>query len=164
MRIREDLQSVDVLPVPEQVLSAQDPALALIIASQTDRWPTVPSEDPIWGLLRIVIAQQISTVLADKMAERLISAHPFLTKPSSAEALELASLRSIGLIESRARCCVKIIERSDEIRTSVLRGETWEEALAGIKGIGPWTIRVFRIMVLRDPDVLPLGDIGLRPT
>jgi 3-methyladenine DNA glycosylase/8-oxoguanine DNA glycosylase len=31
----------------------------------------------------------------------------------------------------------------------------------GIKGIGPWTISVFRIMVLRELDELPLGDVGL---
>jgi len=37
----------------------------------------------------------------------------------------------------------------------------WEQVIANIKGIGPWTIQVFRIMVLRDPDVLPLKDIGL---
>ena len=40
-------------------------------------------------------------------------------------------------------------------------GQTWEQALSGIKGIGPWTVSVFRIMVLREPDVLPLGDVGL---
>jgi DNA-3-methyladenine glycosylase II len=33
--------------------------------------------------------------------------------------------------------------------------------LAGIKGIGPWTLSVFRIMVLREPDELPQGDVGL---
>jgi DNA-3-methyladenine glycosylase II len=45
--------------------------------------------------------------------------------------------------------------------TKIHKGFTWDEALVGIKGIGPWTIAVFRIMVLREPDVLPLGDIGL---
>lgn len=45
---------------------------------------------------------------------------------------------------------------------NVRQGQAWEQALAGIKGIGPWTISVFRIMVLRDPDELPLGDVGLR--
>jgi len=43
----------------------------------------------------------------------------------------------------------------------VREGRAWEEAVAGIKGIGPWTLAVFRIMVLREPDVLPLGDVGL---
>jgi DNA-3-methyladenine glycosylase II len=53
------------------------------------------------------------------------------------------------------------LQQSDEIRAKVQQGEKWEQALAGIKGIGPWTLAVFRIMVLRDPDVLPLGDVGL---
>jgi DNA-3-methyladenine glycosylase II len=61
----------------------------------------------------------------------------------------------------RAQCCVEIARRSDEIRAAVLHGQTWEEALAGIKGIGPWTLSVFRIMVLREPDELPSGDVGL---
>lgn len=30
-----------------------------------------------------------------------------------------------------------------------------------IKGIGPWTLSVFQIMVLREPDELPIGDVGL---
>lgn len=41
------------------------------------------------------------------------------------------------------------------------QGVTWELAIAGIKGVGPWTISTFRVMVLRDPDVLPLGDVGI---
>ena len=55
-----------------------------------------------------------------------------------------------------------ILQRANEIRAKVQQGQPWEEALAGIKGIGPWTLSVFRIMVLRDPDVLPLGDVGLK--
>lgn len=58
-------------------------------------------------------------------------------------------------------CCAEIVRRSDEILAKVAQSQTWEQALSGIKGIGPWTIGVFRIMVLREPDVLPLGDIGL---
>jgi len=43
----------------------------------------------------------------------------------------------------------------------VQQGQPWEEALSGIKGIGPWTLSVFRIMVLTEPDELPAGDFGL---
>jgi len=68
----------------------------------------------------------------------------------------------MGLPERRAQCCVDIVRRSKDILAKVQQGQTWEEALAGIKGIGPWTLSVFRIMVLREPDELPLGDIGLQ--
>lgn len=149
------------LPTPERVLSARDPTLAQVIGSQAARWTSQQSEDPIWGLVRMVMAQQISTQVACRLAERAKSAHPQLETPSPAAVPDVASLRAMGLSEGRAQCCVNIVQRSDEIRAKVLQGQSWEDALAGIKGIGPWTLSVFRIMVLRDPDELPLGDLGL---
>jgi DNA-3-methyladenine glycosylase II len=151
----------DPLPAAEQLLSIRDARLGQVIALESARWPSQPSEDPIWGLVRIVLAQQISTQVACRLAERAKSAHPNITKPSPISLPEVATLRAMGLPERRAQCCVTIVQRSDEIRAKVQQGKPWEEALAGIKGIGPWTLSVFRIMVLRDPDVLPLGDIGL---
>jgi DNA-3-methyladenine glycosylase II len=109
----------------------------------------------------MVLAQQISTQVACRLAERVKAAHPQITKPSPAVVPPLESLRAMGLPERRAQCCVSILQRSDEIRAKVQQGKPWEEALADIKGIGPWTLSVFRIMVLREPDVLPLGDVGL---
>jgi DNA-3-methyladenine glycosylase II len=115
----------------------------------------------MWGLVRIVMAQQISTHIACRLTERVKAAYPRITSATPDVVPDASSLRAFGLPERRAQCCVSILERSDEIRARVKQGQTWEEALKGIKGIGPWTIAVFRIMVLRDPDVLPLGDVGL---
>ncbi len=150
------------LPEPEQLLSTRDARLAKLIEAHPARWPSVPTENPIWGLIRIVMAQQVSTNLACQLVERVKSAHPQLTTPSSATAPEPASLRALGLSQRRAECCANIVQRSDDILAKVGQGHTWEQSLDGIKGIGPWTIAVFRIMVLRHPDVLPLGDIGLQ--
>jgi DNA-3-methyladenine glycosylase II len=96
------------------------------------------------------------------MAERASSVYPQLFKPTSNAVPDVAIFRALGLSQKRAECCVNIVAKSDDIRANVQQGQTWEEALAGIKGIGPWTISVFRIMVLRDPDVLPTGDVGLQ--
>src|SRR5439155_14397476 len=85
-----------------------------------------------------------------------------LMTPSPAAVPDPASFRAIGLSQRRAQCCADIVRQSDEILGKVGQGRTWEHALSGIKGIGPWTVAVFRIMVLRDPDVLPIGDIGLQ--
>lgn len=135
--------------------------MATLIHKEPRRWPKEPTEDPIWGLLRMVMAQQISTRVACQIAERLKSAHPQITSPSASQDVEISTLLSLGLPKRRAECCVEIIRRSEEIRRNVRNGHTWEEALAGIKGIGPWTLCVFRIMVLREPDELPTGDVGL---
>ena len=148
-------------PGAERLLSERDPTLAQVIVGQSARWPSKPTEDPLWGLVRIVIAQQISTALACRVAERVIESYPQITCASPEVAPEVDRLRAFGLPERRAQCCVSILQGSDEIRAKVRRGQTWEQALAGIKGIGPWTISVFRIMVLRDPDVLPSNDVGL---
>lgn len=150
------------LPDAELTLSSKDHLLGEVIRTAPERWPYLPTEDPIWGLVRIVMAQQISTQMACRLAERVKSAHANITTPSPVTIPEMHRLRAMGLPERRALCCVTILQRSDEIRAKVRLGKTWGEALAGIKGIGPWTLSVFRIMVLREPDVLPLGDVGLQ--
>jgi DNA-3-methyladenine glycosylase II len=145
----------------EEALSSSDATLAKVIACHMGRWPAAPSEDPIWGLLRIVMAQQLSTLVACRLAARVKSAQPHLLRPSAELPIDPSILRKMGLSQRRAQCCSEIVRRSDEIRARIANGSSWEQAVAGIKGIGPWTIAVFRIMVLREPDVLPLGDVGL---
>jgi DNA-3-methyladenine glycosylase II len=107
------------------------------------------------------MAQQISTSLACRLAERVRSAYPTITTAGPTSAPDRKSLRALGLSERRAECCVTVLQRADEIRAKVGHGQPWEDALAGIKGIGPWTLSVFRIMVLRHPDEFPSGDVGL---
>ncbi len=145
----------------EQILSFKDPKLAQIINGGSVRWPSSPTEDVVWGLIRMVLAQQISTRIACQIAARLKLAHPEIISPSPSASIELPYLRSLGLPQRRAECCLNIVRKADEIRQSVREGQTWEDSLAGIKGIGPWTLAVFRIMVLREPDILPKGDVGL---
>jgi DNA-3-methyladenine glycosylase II len=156
-----DANTVTILPPAECYLRARDSTLAKVISSQTDRWPTELGEDPIWGLVRIVMAQQVSTLVACRLAEKVRSAYPQILTPASLVVPNTANLRALGLPERRAECCVTVLQRAEEIRARVRQGQTWEDALAGLKGIGPWTVAVFRIMVLRHPDVLPLGDVGL---
>lgn len=150
------------LPEPERILYSSDPTLARIIATDSARWPSRPTEDPIWGLIRIVVAQQISTKLACQFAARLMSLCPELVRPTPDIVIDIGTLRTIGLSNSRAHCCLEILRRSHELRMHLLRGDTLQQSLLGIKGIGPWTISVFRIMVLRKPDEFPINDIGLQ--
>src|ERR1035441_6105108 len=98
----------------EDYLSARDSSLSRVIASQTTRWPSQPTEEPVWGLIRIVMAQQVSTALACRLAERVKSTYPELVTASGFTRLEVAGLRAMGLPESRARCCVTILRQSDE--------------------------------------------------
>lgn len=161
-RTGKEPESFADLPLPERVLSLRDSSLAQLIDRQPVRWPRDATEDPIWGLLRIVMAQQVSTRVACRLADQVKAAYPMLGMRSTATVPNAASLRAFGLPERRARCCVDILEKGDQILSEVQQGRSWEEVLSDIKGVGPWTVAVFRIMVLRHPDVLPVGDIGLQ--
>jgi DNA-3-methyladenine glycosylase II len=149
-----------ILPVAEQWLSDRDVVLADVIQRRGERWPETPSEPPVWGLLRIVMAQQLSTLVACRLAERVAAGYPHLLRGHTAF-LEIEALRGLGLPMSRAVCCAQIAARADQLLEDVASGVSWPDAVRGIKGIGPWTMAVFRIMVLREPDVLPTGDVGL---
>lgn len=146
---------------PELFLSERDPVLAAVIANRLECWPSKPTEDAIWGLVRIVIAQQVSTLQACNLADRVRAFFPTITSPKRDLIPSVSELRSFGMPERRAKSCVDILTRADEILEKVTQGSPWDIALAGIKGIGPWTISTFKVMVLREPDVLPLGDVGL---
>ena len=108
------------------------------------------------------MAQQVSTAFACQLADRVKSKFPmFVTRSREVATFDVARLREIGLSARRAQCCLDVAQRADNILCSIREGSTWEEALAGIKGIGPWTVAVFRIMVLRMPDEFPIDDVGL---
>lgn len=135
--------------------------MAKIISAQRERWPALPTEDPIWGLVRIVIAQQVNTKLACSMAQRLLLAFPRLSSREKGVLPSIVDLRDLGLPRKRADACLEILQRAIELSELVNQGNSWEAVLGSTKGVGPWTVATFRIMVLRDPDVLPTKDIGL---
>jgi DNA-3-methyladenine glycosylase II len=149
------------LPEPERFLSKRDPVLAKLIARETVRWPSEPTEEPIWGLLRIVMAQQLSTALACRLAERVRLLYPDWATGVFSSLPDVSFFRDLGLPQRRAECCLRIAKEAAKIKATVSHGLSWEQVLSEFKGVGPWTIAVFRIMVLRDPDVFPVGDVGL---
>src|SRR5580700_3152048 len=95
---------------PEQFLCRNDPTLASVIAGVQERWPTQRSEDPIWGLIRIVIAQQVSTERAHQITDRVKAAFPEITNAPGACTFEYEVLRGFGVPEKRARCCVTLCQ------------------------------------------------------
>lgn len=148
------------LPQAERYLSTVDQTLGGIIGSTTVRWPTETTESAVWGLLRIVMAQQVSTSAAVRMASRAAAKFPELVA-SQPPVIGAAEFRVLGMPQTRANCCEAILQRSEELMARADAGEDWGSILGSMKGIGPWTIAVFKIMVLRSPDELPLNDVGL---
>jgi DNA-3-methyladenine glycosylase II len=146
---------------PEAVLCSKDPILGKIIASQNDRWCNSPHADPIWGLMSVVMAQQISTKAALTIRAKVAAYYPELFKSSLSLQATVQRLRTCGLSARKAECCANIARNDETICQQLGSDGDWEGTLLKISGIGPWTVAIFRIFVLREPDVLPVGDLGL---
>src|SRR5207302_8087603 len=53
--------------IAEQAISERDPALGAIIAGQPVRWSQCLADDVAWGLMKLVISQQVSTTFARRL-------------------------------------------------------------------------------------------------
>lgn len=127
---------------------------------------------PLWAreqgfvtLVRIILEQQVSLISADAMFRRLTGKIEPLT-PASVLAAGAPFLRSFGVTRQKAAYFINVAEtiQSGELNLDVLGKESDEsviEKLTSIKGIGPWTAKIYLLMALCRPDVWPVGDIAL---
>ena len=127
---------------------------------------------PLWGrdpgfetLLRIILEQQVSLISADAMYRRLLKN----INPLTAKAILRAGvpfLRSFGVTRQKASYFINLAEavESGQLKLDTLGSfddAVVMEKLTSIKGIGPWTARIYLLMALRRPDVWPVGDVAL---
>ena len=76
-------------------------------------------------------------------------------------------LRAAGLSKQKLSYLLDLAERTKR-RELVFEGlselpdEAVIEALTQVKGIGEWTAHMFLLFALRRPDILPVGDYGIR--
>jgi DNA-3-methyladenine glycosylase II len=127
---------------------------------------------PLWArepgfvtLLRIILEQQVSLVSADAMYRRLIANIVPIT-PTTVLAAGAPFLRSFGMTRQKATYFINVAEaiESGELDLQELQklsDESAIEKLTAIKGIGPWTAKIYLLMALCRPDVWPVGDIAL---
>jgi DNA-3-methyladenine glycosylase II len=159
----------------ERHLHASDPVMREIIervgpcrlGSLTDRGG--PAYDHYGALVRAIVGQQLSTKAARSIYERLTTRFGGRT-PTPAEVLadDAEAMRAAaGLSRSKVAFLRDLAER---IETGALvledldglSDEDVSTALVEVKGIGQWTADMFLIFHLGRPDVLPVGDLGIR--
>ena len=132
------------------------------------RWTSLRPKDPYGSLLRSIIGQQLSVPAASSIYDRLKLANGGRSPtPRRLLLMRRATLRRCGL--SRAK-----VEYVRDLARHVLGGELElhrlrhlddeevREAITAVKGLGRWTADMFLIFHLRRPDVLPVGDLGVR--
>jgi DNA-3-methyladenine glycosylase II len=127
----------------------------------------VPTQDVFPDLVRAVIAQLLSTAAARTIYKRLLVALDQKLTPTTLLALSTEALRGCGLSGAKVqamRDIATLFKSSGGLGKQLLEGdEAFVRAmLLPIKGVGPWTVDMVMMFALGKPDVLPVGDLGIR--
>jgi DNA-3-methyladenine glycosylase II len=154
-------------------LKASDPNLARLIDATKPIDPTEwrssrPVGDPFSVLVSSIIGQQISGFAARAIAGRLQERFGG-RMPSPAELLSLdpAAMKTVGLSRMKIDYLRSLAEHiiSGELdidHLHELSDDKAREQITASKGLGRWTADMFLLINLERPDILPIGDLGIR--
>jgi DNA-3-methyladenine glycosylase II len=118
-------------------------------------------------LVRSIVYQQLSGKAAGTIFGRLSDAVSGSVTPESVLKLSPRRMRSLGLSRQK-RDYIRDLARktaSGEVDFALSADLDDAEVVARftqVKGIGVWTVHMFLIFALRRPNVLPVGDLGVR--
>jgi DNA-3-methyladenine glycosylase II len=129
----------------------------------------IGSNDHYGALVRAITGQQLSVRAAAAIYGRLIErfggraptpAQILADDPERLRAAAGLSRAKVGFLRSLAEHVVSgelELERLDELDDEAVIAE-----LTAVKGLGMWSAHMFLMFHLQRPDVLPVGDLGVR--
>jgi DNA-3-methyladenine glycosylase II len=125
---------------------------------------------PFQSLTQAIIFQQLNGAAASAILERFKKLFPAgeFPAPGLVAKSSIDSLRTAGLSRPKAAYIIDLAQRCNAgLVPSLndcdpLKDEEIIATLTEIKGIGRWTVEMFLIFNLGRPDVLPVGDLGVR--
>jgi DNA-3-methyladenine glycosylase II len=124
--------------------------------------------DAYGALVRSIVGQQLSTKAAATIYGRLTDLFGGRT-PTPQELLDADpdAIRAAGMSRPKIAYLRSLAEHvlSGELELDRLNELSDEEIVAeltAVKGLGEWTAHMFLIFHLQRPDVLPVGDLGVR--
>ncbi|MBL9017160.1 MAG: DNA-3-methyladenine glycosylase 2 family protein [Myxococcales bacterium] len=149
-------------------LRSSDPRLSPLIDRHGH--PTIaPRKNPVQSLARAIVSQQLSGKAADTIWGRFLAIYPRAAFPGPAAILETPNerLRGAGLSGAKAAAIKDLARHVLEkkvvpARLPKLSDEEVSAMLLPVRGIGPWSVDMFLMFFLARPDVLPVGDLGIR--
>ena len=132
--------------------------------------PTLaPTTDAVRSLARAIVSQQLSGKAADTIWGRFVALYPGrrFPRPAAIAATPDAALRGAGLSGAKAAALKDLARHVIERRLIPARLPTASDdeiaaMLLPVRGIGPWSVHMFLMFALARPDVLPVGDLGIR--
>ncbi|MEJ2502754.1 MAG: DNA-3-methyladenine glycosylase 2 family protein [Gemmatimonadota bacterium] len=122
---------------------------------------------PFASLAAAIVYQQLAGAAAVTIHGRFVEAVQGDVTPESVLNTAEPALRGAGLSRAKLGAIRDLAEkaRSGEIPLDDLEhldDETIVRHLTRVRGIGPWTARMYLLFDLRRPDVWPVGDLGVR--
>ncbi len=148
-----------------KALIAQDPAMAELL--RIGGRPRLRKREPgLQGLAAIIVSQQVSTASAKAIWARVEARFPTLSSGDLIKADD-ETLKGLGLSSPKIRALRAIAEaiENGSLALSALETFSAEEAeahMVAIKGIGPWTARIYLLFCLGHSDAFPAGDLALQ--
>jgi len=126
------------------------------------------AEPNFTSLARSIIFQQLHGRAAATIFGRLeAGCGECGVTPAAIAKMRMPKLSSFGLSMQKSTYVKDLATRTVKgtIDFSALPGLSDDEVIATlteVKGVGVWTVHMFLIFALRRPDVLPVGDYGIR--
>jgi DNA-3-methyladenine glycosylase II len=160
--------------LPHTRLAKSDPVMAGLVAEHgkmsverrlRERGLT---QDPWAVLVRAVVGQQLSAKAAATIFARLTEPYrDGMPTPEELLAADEKDLRAAGLsgrkVEYLRDLARHVAEGELELESlAAMSDEEVIEEITAVRGFGRWTAEMFLIFHLGRPDVLPLGDLGIR--
>lgn len=114
--------------------------------------PTRYGDDYLLGLARIVVGQQLSNQAARSIWERLSSR--YVVRSELLDALRRLETPDTGLSAAKKRTLSELVELGDPWVSTLaqLPEDTRRRALLKVWGLGPWSVAMWELFVLQNPD------------
>ena len=164
MRTRLD---PELLERARRTLRRRDPVLRAVIR-EVGPCAMKPTGDPYRALLNSVVYQQLAGAAARAISGRLRGLYGGrYPRPERLLAASDRELRAVGLSRQKIASLRAVARAFHEGELSNRRlhrmsDDAVVEAVTRVRGIGEWTAHMLLMFSLGSPDVLPVGDYGVR--
>jgi len=128
----------------------------------------IPTGDPYRSLLQSIVYQQLAGAAASAIDRRVRAQYRGrYPKPETLLAAPDGALREAGLSRQKIAAMRAVAAAFDDgtlnnRRLYRMSDEAVVEAVTQVRGIGEWTAHMLLMFSLGRPDVLPVGDYGVR--
>ncbi|HET6622486.1 MAG TPA: DNA-3-methyladenine glycosylase [Candidatus Saccharimonadales bacterium] len=148
-------------------LKASDPVLRPII-ERAGPCNIRPHRNYYWELVDSIISQQLSVKAAATIERRFQELFDSeVPTPEQILTSSVENLRTVGLSRPKAGY---ILDLAEHVSSGKLKFDKFDDmsdeaiakVLIDVKGIGQWTADMFLMFCMARPNVLPVGDLGIR--